>query len=375
MLLNVLKWFYIDKLFYKSTPFFWYIIKKFQIKEKYCIFAVVKLKVLIVATSKKSKKKRTKKRSKGNIIWRIIWITAVSLVGLSVFQILLYKFVNPPLTPLMVQRFFQQVTQKDRPVHFERDYVSIEDISPKLVNAVVASEDGNFMHHRGFDVRQLKQSYRENKRGRRVRGGSTISMQTAKNAFLPHRRSMVRKALEAYYTQMIEWTWGKKRIMECYLNIIEFGDGIYGCEAASQHYFGHSAKTLSSKEAAQLAVTLPSPLKRNPAHVTPHFRSQTSAIVARSARYGHVNLDRKADKKRKNEETIFDFVKWYWRQEHGSEKHSDSSYPNYSSSHKKTKHNKDIQVQEKDIEEEDEDMDLIDLDALPAEEEPNEAVE
>ncbi|MCR5424136.1 MAG: monofunctional biosynthetic peptidoglycan transglycosylase [Bacteroidales bacterium] len=271
-----------------------------------------------MAKNNKSTATNRKKRSVGRTIWRVVWITPLALFALSILLVFLYKFVNPPLTPLMVQRFNQQLFEKGRKVHFERDYVDIDDISPHLVNAVVASEDGNFMRHHGFEVRQLKQSYRENKQGRRIRGGSTISMQTAKNAFLPHRRSMVRKAFEAYFTQLIEWTWGKKRIMECYLNIIEFGDGIYGCEAASQHYFGHSAKMLTRNEAAQLAVTLPSPLKRNPGNKTPYFRRQTNVVQARAARYGRVNLDRKPDKngKKNDEETIFDFVKWYWEQEH-----------------------------------------------------------
>ena len=162
-----------------------------------------------------TKKEGRRKRSFFGWVWRILWITVVALFLLSIVEVIAFKFINPPLTPLMIQRFGQQLFQSDRKVHFERDYVSIDEISPNLVNAVVASEDGNFMRHHGFDVRMLKQSYRENKQGRRVRGGSTISMQTAKNAFLPHKRSMARKALEAYFTQLIEWTWGKKRIMEC----------------------------------------------------------------------------------------------------------------------------------------------------------------
>ena len=122
-------------------------------------------------------------------LWRITWITALTLLGIALLMPIVYKWVNPPLTPLMVQRFFQQLTEKGREVNFERDYVSIDDISPNLVSAVVSSEDGRFMRHKGF---------------RRIRGGSTISMQTAKNAFLPHRRSYVRKALEAGYTMAIE---------------------------------------------------------------------------------------------------------------------------------------------------------------------------
>lgn len=244
-------------------------------------------------------------------IWRIVRITALCLILLPLVLMIVYKWLNPVVTPLMVQRFFQQVGDKERKVQFKRDYVSIEEISPNLVTAVISSEDGRFMRHKGFDIPQLKQSYRENKRGRRVRGGSTISMQTAKNAFLPHKRSYLRKGLEAGFTIGIEKLWGKERIMEVYLNIIEFGDGIYGCEAASQYYFGHSAKTLSRHEAAQLAVTLPSPLKRNPGNQTPFFKKQTSVVEGRMARYGHVDLKSKPKKsKKEDDETLWDFLRW-----------------------------------------------------------------
>ena len=183
----------------------------------------------------------------------------------------------------MVTRFFQQAFDDKRTLNFQRDYVSIEDVSPNLINAVVAAEDGKFMEHNGFDFEQLKLSYEENKVGKngRKRGGSTISMQTAKNAFLPHHRTYVRKAFEAYFTVLIELVWSKERIMEVYLNIVEFGDGIYGCEAAAQHYFGKSAKNLTANESAQLAVTLPSPLKRNPSKTTPYFRKRTDIITKR----------------------------------------------------------------------------------------------
>ena len=256
-----------------------------------------------------------KKRSVLRRVWRVVWITLLSLIGLALLLPVVYKWVNPPLTPLMVQRFFQQLTEKEREVNFERDYVRIEDISPNLVTAVIASEDGRFMRHKGFDVEQLKQTYRENKRGRRIRGGSTISMQTAKNAFLPHRRSYLRKAFEAGYTIAIEKLWGKERIMEVYLNIIEFGDGIYGCEAAAQHYFGHSASKLTRHEAAQLAVTLPSPLKRNPGHATPYFKRQTSVVEARMAKYGRIDLKTKPKRRGKeDDETLWDFLRWVRKQ-------------------------------------------------------------
>ncbi len=250
------------------------------------------------------------RRSLGRRLWRFVWCTALALMVLPLLLLVIYRFVYPPVTPLMVQRFVQQVKDPGREVVFERDYVRLEDISPYLVTAVISSEDGRFMRHQGFDVPMLKQSYRENKRGRRVRGGSTISMQTAKNVFLPHRRSYLRKAFEAGFTLAIEKVWGKERIMEIYLNVIEFGDGIYGCEAAAQHYFGHSAKTLSRNEAAQLAVSLPSPLKRNPGHATPYFKRQTAVVQGRMAQYGRVDLKSRPKARKGDDETIFDFLRW-----------------------------------------------------------------
>lgn len=244
---------------------------------------------------------------------RVLWVSLVSLWLFSVMQVLLGILFNPPLTPLMAQRFFQQLFDSERKVCFERVYVPLDSVSPNLVTAVIYSEDGLFMYHHGFDVKQMKAAYRENESGKRFRGGSTISQQTAKNAFLPHSRTILRKAAEAYYTMMIETFWSKRRIMEVYLNIIEFGDGIYGAEAASQHYFGHSAKTLSRHEAAQLAATLPSPLKRNPSHATPYFRRRTADIQSRFS-WGMVDLDNpdpRKQKKYEDQESLLDFIKWY----------------------------------------------------------------
>lgn len=266
----------------------------------------------------KSLKPKTKKRfrkwqslSFPGRVWRVLWVTMLVLFGVTLLQVALGRFLNPPLTPLMVQRFFQQDNK-----HFERHYVSLDDISPNLVTAVVYSEDGLFMYHHGFDVKQMKQAYLGNRKGKRVRGGSTISQQTAKNAFLPHSRTMIRKAAEAYYTVLIEAIWGKRRIMEVYLNIIEFGDGIYGAEAASRHYFGHSAARLTRAEAAQLAATLPSPLKRNPAHATPYFRKQSSVIAQRFA-WGAVDLDKPRSQRRERageDESLVEFLFWMLKQ-------------------------------------------------------------
>lgn len=275
----------------------------------------------------KTKKKKTGQGSTGRArpraehrgglrrLWRVMWHVAVGLWLLSCVAVLAYRWVFPPLTPLMVQRFVEQALHKERSVRFERDYVRLEAVSPQLVTAVVSAEDGRFLHHRGFDIGQLKQSYVDNRSGR-LRGGSTISMQTAKNVFLSHRRAYLRKAFEAYFTQLIEWLWGKQRIMEVYLNVIEFGDGIYGCEAAAQHYFHHSAAKLTSHEAAQLAACLPAPLRRNPELATPYYVKQTSVVEKRMKQQGTVHVDRwrevrELDRKRGyHEETLLDFVRW-----------------------------------------------------------------
>ena len=270
----------------------------------------------------KAKKKGGKLAGWKTLPWwrkvlRLVWVVPLALWLLSIMLVVAYKWVNPPLTPLMVQRFNQQLFQKNRPVNFEHKNVKVDDVSHYMVDCVIASEDGLFMYHHGFDVKQLKQSYKENKRGRRIRGGSTISMQTAKNVFLPHKRSMWRKAVEAYYTQLIEWFWGKKRIMEVYLNVIEFGDGIYGVEAASQHYYSKHASELTRHEAAELAVSLPAPLRRNPGNPSAYFRKRTRAIEGRSKQYGRINLDAKKENlnpKYRKQENIIDFVKWYRKQ-------------------------------------------------------------
>ncbi len=259
-------------------------------------------------------------------VWRAVWVTLLALLGFSLFQVLFCSVFNPPVTPLMVQRFFEQIKDPDRSVVFERDYVSLDNISPHLINAVAISEDGGlYMYHHGFFIDRMKTVYLKNKRGGKQAGASTISQQTAKNCFLPHSRKMWRKALEAYYTTLIEKIWGKRRIMECYLNIIEFGDGIYGCEAAAQHYFHHSAKDLTRREAALLAVCLPHPLRSNPARPSNYLSRRASTIQGRMATYGSVAkredgkivmIEGKNPKyiKMVEEENLFDFGIWLLRQ-------------------------------------------------------------
>ena len=181
---------------------------------------------------------------------------------ISVLLVLVYKWAPVPATPLMVIRYFEYPEEA-----VKHDWVPIEEISSNLQLAVVASEDQNFLHHNGFDYKAIQNALEENKRGKRTRGASTISQQTAKNVFLWPQRSWLRKGFEVYFTFLIELFWSKERILEVYLNSIEMGKGVYGAEAASIFWFGKSAAKLDAYEAAALAAVLPSPreYRANPA--------------------------------------------------------------------------------------------------------------
>ena len=175
------------------------------------------------------------------------------LLILQFFYILLLKWVDPPITAIQ----FMSWVGGDG---LKRDYVNLEDISPHARLAVIASEDQLFPDHTGFDWNSIQKAYEYNKKTPgRVRGGSRLSQQVAKNVFLWQGRSWFRKGLESYFTFMIEMIWGKRRILEVYLNVAEMGKGIFGIEAAAQAYFGKPANSLSAKEAAMIAACLPNP--------------------------------------------------------------------------------------------------------------------
>jgi monofunctional biosynthetic peptidoglycan transglycosylase len=200
------------------------------------------------------------------------------LVLLGTGSVVIQRFVAPPPTFLMVSRAIEGEGLSYR-------WRSLDDISPRLVQAVIASEDSTFCAHRGFDMksieRALKANARAEKRGTgRIRGGSTISQQTAKNVFLWPGRDWIRKGLEAGYTVAIETVWGKRRIMEVYLNVAEWAPGVYGAEAAAQHWFGKSADALTAREAARLAAILPSPRRYSASSPGPYVRRRTSRIQA-----------------------------------------------------------------------------------------------
>jgi len=193
-------------------------------------------------------------------ILRICYKVLLWFVAISVFTVLIFRFVPVPFTPLMISRAFEQKADGQE-MHSSHDWVPIEEISPNLQKAVIASEDDRFLIHHGFNFDAMYKAYKSNKKGKRIKGGSTISQQTAKNVFLWQGRSYVRKVLEAYFTVLIELLWSKERIMEVYLNSIEMGKGVYGAQAAAQHWFHKDAVNLTKREAASIAAILPNPLK------------------------------------------------------------------------------------------------------------------
>jgi len=205
------------------------------------------------------------------LVRNILVALFIVLVAGPVLTVILYRFVPPPATPLMVIRLAEGKGWNHR-------WRSINDVSPTLPRALIAAEDARFCDHHGFDFEALQKAYENNEKGKKIRGGSTISQQTAKNVFLWPGRSYVRKGLEAYFTVLIETLWGKKRIMEVYLNSIEYGPGIYGAEAASQTYFKVGADRLTPVQSSRLAAILPSPLKWKAVNPGRYVKKRSSKI-------------------------------------------------------------------------------------------------
>lgn len=208
---------------------------------------------------------------------------------LSVVAVVAYRFVPVYVTPLMIARTVSQFWNGEKVV-WKHDWVPLEQISPSLVRAVVASEDNLFPVHGGFDVKQIRIAMDEAEKGKRQRGASTISQQTAKNVFLWSSHSYIRKGLEAYFTLLIEWIWGKERIMEVYLNSIEMGKGIYGAEAVAQQHFSKTAKKLTASESALIAATLPNPRRFNSAKPSSYIQQRKVAILNLMDKIGEVKL-------------------------------------------------------------------------------------
>jgi monofunctional biosynthetic peptidoglycan transglycosylase len=219
-------------------------------------------------------------------LFRLAWGLPLLFVVLTTLQVLVLRFIDPPTSAFMLDRRWQAFSSDEADFVLRYDWVDWDALSPQLPIALVAAEDQRFPSHSGFDLAAIDKALESNAKGGRVRGASTISQQVAKNLFLWDGRSWVRKGVEAWYTLLVEALWPKRRILEVYANIAEFGDGIYGAEAAAQAYFGKSARQLSAAERARLAAVLPSPKRYRVLAPGPYVQRRT-AWIARQAR----NLD------------------------------------------------------------------------------------
>lgn len=203
-------------------------------------------------------------------------------IGLTVLWVLVYKFVPVPYTPLMII----QSIEGDENFKLSHQWVSMEEISPHLQLAVICAEDQRFVYHNGFDREAIEKAIESNRTGKRLRGGSSISQQTAKNVFLWPSRSWLRKGFETYFTFLIEKLWSKERILEVYLNSIEMGKGVFGAQAAAEFWFDKSAHTLSQRNAAAIAAILPNPRNYRAQPPSPYISQRISWILQQMHYYG-----------------------------------------------------------------------------------------
>lgn len=228
-----------------------------------------------------AKQKRGWKR---RILMGLAWALGLFL-ALNIILVVMFRFVPVPTSGLMVQRRVESWAS-GKPYASHHRWVPLDEISPSLGVAVIAAEDQNFTDHFGFDWQAIEKAVQHNEKSRRKRGASTVSQQTAKNLFLWNSRSWTRKGLEAWFTLLIEAGWSKKRILEVYLNIVEFGDGIYGAEAAARTYFGKPAKRLTPSEAALLAAVLPNPRKFKANAPSEYIRGRQAWILNQMRQLG-----------------------------------------------------------------------------------------
>ncbi|MFN3772496.1 monofunctional biosynthetic peptidoglycan transglycosylase [Cloacibacterium normanense] len=214
-------------------------------------------------------------------MWKFIKKLFYTIAIISIFSIIWGRFFNPIITITQIEGLVKY--QK-----LDRDYISFDEMGKNVKKAVIASEDQNFYRHNGFDFQAIQKAFADNQKGKKLKGGSTISQQTAKNIFLWNGRSYVRKGLEAIFTIIIEKVWSKDIILERYLNSIEMGQGVFGVEAASHYYFGKSSADLTKSEAAWIAVCLPNPKKYDPKNPSSYL-SRKHSWVMRQMNY--VNLE------------------------------------------------------------------------------------
>jgi len=225
---------------------------------------------------------RRKRKGRGFAGW--LWRIVVGLFLLSIVWVAVYRFVPPPITATMIGDFIA-----GRGV--AKDWMSLDEMDRDMVRAAIGAEDSKFCQHNGFDLEAIEDAMKRNASGGRIRGGSTISQQTAKNVFLWQGGGYFRKGVEAYFTFLVEHLWGKRRIMEVYLNVAETGIGTYGANAGALRYFGHDASALSATEAARIAAILPLPKKRGAIAPKGFTRRYGNTIAARIGQVGRDGLD------------------------------------------------------------------------------------
>jgi len=228
---------------------------------------------------------------------RILKKIALWFFIISIGLVIIFKWVPVPFTYTMFSRSVSMLVTGKKVV-WQHDWVSLDKISPYLPQAVVAGEDNLFTKHNGFSFKAIQKAMEANEKGKKLRGGSTISQQTAKNVFLWQGRNYIRKGLEAYFTILIEFLWSKERIMEVYLNSIEMGNGIYGAEAASRYWYHKSAKNLTPGEAAGIAAILPNPRKFKASNSSSYINRRKTKIQSLMQKIGKVDYNAK-DKKEK----------------------------------------------------------------------------
>jgi monofunctional glycosyltransferase len=229
----------------------------------------------------------TRRRNFFRGLWRLLAFAIVAGVLLSIAAVAVLRLMDPWTSSVIVnERVASWFDDKPGALQVQRKWRDFDRISPQLALAVIASEDQRFPDHNGFDFEQIQKAMDEAERGGRSRGASTITQQVAKNLFLWNGRSYVRKGLEAWFTLLIETLWPKQRILEVYLNIAEFGRGIYGAEAAAQVYFRKPARNLSRAEAARLAAVLPSPRRYSAANPGPYVQRRQYQIEAQMSALG-----------------------------------------------------------------------------------------
>ena len=214
-------------------------------------------------------------------MWKFIKKLFYTIAIISIFSIIWGRFFNPIITITQIEGLVKY--QK-----LDRDYISFDEMGRNVKKAVIASEDQNFYRHNGFDFQAIQKAFADNQKGKKLKGGSTISQQTAKNVFLWNGRSYVRKGLEAIFTFIIEKVWSKDIILERYLNSIEMGQGVFGVEAASHYYFGKSSADLTKSEAAWIAVCLPNPKKYDPKNPSSYLSRKHSWVMTQM---NYVNLE------------------------------------------------------------------------------------